>query len=246
VGWNTSGSPPKNKPAFFWTWQDFIRAEIPGEFQREARGVGYPGFDNLVYGVKNIDPPFNVGNPMHAQVPHTQPQLHNGTVWDCPASINNEKTNQWMDYDTWQQFQRGPNERTGGLPNYGPWSDQPHDIVRIYQGGRYGAARLHTKIPDPSNRFLWSGSGTDDNPNRLVARFSRGIDRHGGHWKDKIAAPWPATPHGFNLTRRHSNGLNSLYLDGHAKTLNNSESPNSDFYGFQNLNPTVFWDPAKK
>jgi prepilin-type processing-associated H-X9-DG protein len=151
---------------------------------------------------------------MRSWGPAGLPEFNYGSLFDCPASIN-EHGSRWQDYLSIQM----------GLPNYHPAA-----------GTNTGRAAL--KVSGPSERILFMDAGGDDSAGGVgtadKARGSEGIDAHAafagrtvqnrGAWWGGFAGQW--------VTPRHVGGSNALYVDGHVDYISNINEPNDYFFGY--------------
>ena len=204
-GWGGSGYAGP-----WWGWQDWIRADMGGEFGDAARSAGLKSYDNATYGEDLINPAVA---GMNVWGPTGQLKYHEGTIYDCPSSVRGQAGagSRKADYLT----------VTNGWPGYHPTDTE---------GFQWGSD-MHRRVSNPSVRIMFMDAGGDEN----YERASGGIDRYpasAGHSVRNAGPPgWGYQANGFWVTPRHSGGSNATYLDGHVKTIKNIEEPNEEFWG---------------
>jgi prepilin-type N-terminal cleavage/methylation domain-containing protein/prepilin-type processing-associated H-X9-DG protein len=202
-----------------WGWHEFILYELGGQFQKDADDAGYVGYEG--FWQNNIRHTAPNGHPIKAWGPSGQLQYHNGSILDCPASLNLPAATgngaRWQDY----------NAIVRGLPSYEPLA------------GTASKRRDYLHLPHHGERILiMDAGGSDPSPYPSnpadTTRWSDEVDRYPGHASYPVynanrgvVGQW----NGVFVTPRHVGGSNALYLDGHSAFIGSIQNPNSQFFG---------------
>jgi len=216
------GGPP------YYSWHDFLLYEMNPTFKRWVDANGYV--------------PFDEGDPLMNHItggawnPAGLTNFHRGSILDCPASLQQTIINGGAGYCDY-------NVITRGLPSYNMLTPHGWGISGTANTSSSHGGKTQQQVLNPSQAILVmdaGGDGTADN----VARWSTGIDRYSiGVAITMVNAgstlTWGAQAAGAGLTRRHTNGSNVLYLDGHVEFIPGIDQPNGKFYGYWNHKATA-------
>lgn len=198
-----------------WSWHDYIRYELGGEFADKAKAAQFVDVDGAVYGQAMLQPAN--GTDMKSWFPSGLFKYHNGSIFDCPASFPAPPPSTGegrCDYNT----------ITNGMPNYHP----------AIAGQPSWARRVALGVSRPGQRILIMDAGGSNDPSMDVARWSSGEDRYPGGSTYTIVNPgplsWGAQAWGTMITLRHLGGSNLTFMDGHAVHYATIEN-NPKFWG---------------
>ncbi len=226
----------------FWGWQDFIMMELNTAFRKEAEEDG--GYLNLYQpsaaAARKIS---NTGTFQTWYPSSILTKFRDRSPLHCPSAIDPEQPNAggYADY--------APIAK--GLPNYWPWDPMNNNPINAktalknpYTGnnmtGYPPKYHRHVRSPTEAILFMDAGGGYWDSTNSAnVARWTGEIDAFPtSATTSVINADGGAYKNGFWITRRHNNGCNILYLDGHVAYLQWPDKKNGVFWGnYMHKNP---------
>lgn len=224
-GCSPSSDPPYCPPVY--SWHDFILYEIDDDFRDWVDRAGYTGFPSMSMPVNHLTNATTAGYKglgLNTWYPSSRPVFQRGSVLFCPAGLP-AVTNQSQ---AWQYYQ----PIVKGLPLYNPSRNFWMTSITNY----FDAGRVHLRVRQPSRKILVMDAGGDDNPDPNLARWSRGIDRYpaGVGYAVLNAVNTGSSGGGIFVTRRHLDGCNAVFLDGHVEFFARPDGPNNQFWGYWN------------
>lgn len=206
----------------YWSWHDWIAYGVMGEFADSADSKNFTGFAGFTKGV-NLEQ--QNGHPMKSWGPSGLFQFSQNSIFDCPASqpAVADGGARWHDYQAIHK----------GLPAFDPLERTVNRKVGSTVYTFKGADKMHTRVSVPAEKILFMDGGGDDNPNRDQSRTSFGHDPYPAHVPHSItnAGDWWGGFAGYFVTRRHDEGCNITYIDGHVTYLRLPDFPNDTFWG---------------